>query len=109
LWAGFIRIGFVHHVAWSVNSICHMIGERPFQARDKAANFALLAIASMGEAWHNLHHADPSCARHGVDPRQIDISARVSWLLERAGLVYDVHWPRPERLERIRRSLEGDS
>lgn len=84
-----------------------MIGERPFQARDKAANFAPLAIASLGEAWHNPHHADPSCARHGVDPGQIDISARVIWLLERAHLVYDVHWPNPERLERIRRSLEA--
>src|SRR5262249_11253581 len=65
-WAGLVRISFLHHVTWSVNSICHMIGERPFASRDRAANFWPLAILSMGESWHNSHHADPTCARHGV-------------------------------------------
>ncbi|WP_433077801.1 acyl-CoA desaturase [Dactylosporangium sp. CA-052675] len=104
VWAGLIRVGLVHHVSWSVNSVCHLVGERPFRARDRAANFAPLAIASMGEAWHNLHHADPTSARHGVDPGQIDIAARVIWLLERLGLVRDVRWPTPERLRRIRQA-----
>ncbi|MFI5916823.1 acyl-CoA desaturase [Dactylosporangium sp. NPDC051541] len=104
VWAGLIRVGLVHHVSWSVNSICHLIGERPFKARDRAANFAPLAIASMGEAWHNLHHADPSSARHGVERGQIDIAARVIWLMERLGWAYDVRWPTPERIRRLRRS-----
>jgi stearoyl-CoA desaturase (delta-9 desaturase) len=102
-WAGAVRVGLVHHMAWSVNSICHMVGERPFQARDKAANFAPLAIFSMGEAWHNLHHAEPTLARHGVERGQIDVTARVIWVLERLRLAYDVRWPTPERLARIRR------
>jgi stearoyl-CoA desaturase (delta-9 desaturase) len=68
-WASLVRVALLHHVTWSVNSICHMIGDRSFDARDKSANFWPLAIASMGESWHNSHHADPTCARHGVQKR----------------------------------------
>ncbi|HJP75940.1 MAG TPA: acyl-CoA desaturase [Pseudonocardiaceae bacterium] len=100
-WAGLVRVGVGHHVTWSINSICHMIGQRPFIARDKSANFWPLAILSMGESWHNLHHADPTCARHGVRRGQIDVSARVIWLFEKAGWVYDVRWPTPARLARL--------
>ncbi len=87
-WAGLVRVAVLHHVTWSVNSICHMIGERPFSARDRSANFWPLAIFSFGESWHNLHHADPTCARHGVLRGQIDISARVIWLFEKFGWAY---------------------
>ncbi|OXM48560.1 acyl-CoA desaturase [Amycolatopsis alba] len=97
-WAGLVRIAFLHHVSWSVNSICHLIGERPFASRDKAANFWPLAILSMGESWHNSHHADPTCARHGVLRGQVDVSARVIWLFEKFGWARDVRWPKPERL-----------
>ncbi|WP_007026110.1 acyl-CoA desaturase [Saccharomonospora iraqiensis] len=97
-WAGLVRIAFSHHITWSVNSICHMVGERPFASRDRAANFWPLAILSMGESWHNSHHADPTCARHGVLRGQIDISARVIWLFEKLGWARNVRWPRPERL-----------
>ncbi|KZB79532.1 acyl-CoA desaturase [Amycolatopsis regifaucium] len=97
-WAGLVRIAFLHHVTWSVNSICHMVGERPFASRDKAANFWPLAILSMGESWHNSHHADPTCARHGVLRGQLDVSARVIWLFEKFGWARDVRWPKPERL-----------
>jgi stearoyl-CoA desaturase (Delta-9 desaturase) len=100
-WAGLVRVSFLHHVTWSVNSVCHMIGERPFHSRDKAANFWPLAILSMGEAWHNLHHADPTCARHGVLRGQIDISARVIWVFEKLGWAWHVRWPTPARLARI--------
>jgi stearoyl-CoA desaturase (Delta-9 desaturase) len=97
-WAGLVRVSFLHHVTWSVNSICHMIGSRPFAARDRSANFWPLAIVSMGESWHNLHHADPTCARHGVRRGQIDISARLIWFFERFGWVHDVRWPTAKRL-----------
>ncbi|UAB99231.1 acyl-CoA desaturase [Dactylosporangium vinaceum] len=100
-WAGLIRVFALHHVTWSVNSVCHMIGERPFAARDRSANFWPLAILSMGESWHNLHHADPTSARHGVLRGQIDISARTIWLFERLGWAWDVRWPTPARLARI--------
>jgi stearoyl-CoA desaturase (delta-9 desaturase) len=100
-WAGLVRVAVLHHVTWSINSICHMIGSRPFAARDRSANFWPLAILSMGESWHNLHHADPTCARHGVGRGQVDISARLIWMFEKFGWVYDVRWPTPRRLARI--------
>jgi stearoyl-CoA desaturase (Delta-9 desaturase) len=97
-WAGVIRMALFHHVTWSVNSICHVVGKRPFTSRDRATNFWPLAILSFGESWHNSHHADPSAARHGVLPGQIDVAARLIWLFERFGWVHDVHWPRADRL-----------
>jgi stearoyl-CoA desaturase (delta-9 desaturase) len=97
-WAGFVRVGFLHHITWSVNSICHMIGDRPFVSRDRAANFWPLALLSMGESWHNSHHADPTGARHGVMRGQLDISARVIWIFEKFGWATNVRWPKPERL-----------
>ena len=65
-WGSLVRIALLHHVTWSINSICHAIGERPFKSRDRSGNVWWLAFLSMGESWHNLHHADPTCARHGV-------------------------------------------
>jgi fatty-acid desaturase len=91
-------LGRRSHVAWSVNSICHLVCSRPYAARDRSANFWPLAILSMGESWHNLHHADPTCARQGVRRGQIDISARLIWLLEKAGWAHDVRWPTAKRL-----------
>jgi stearoyl-CoA desaturase (delta-9 desaturase) len=99
-WASLVRVALLHHVTWSVNSICHMIGDRPFESRDKSANFWPLAIASMGESWHNSHHADPTCARHGVQRGQIDISARIIWAFEKLGWATHVRWPKPERSNR---------
>jgi len=100
-WAGLIRVALLHHVTWSVNSICHLIGDRPYAARDKSANFWPLAILSCGESWHNSHHADPTGARHGVRRGQIDISARLIWIFEKLGWVSQVRWPKPERLARL--------
>ncbi|MEV4713669.1 acyl-CoA desaturase [Micromonospora sp. NPDC049374] len=99
-WAGLVRISLLHHVTWSINSVCHVYGERPFMMRhgDRAANFWPLALVSFGESWHNLHHADPTSARHGVLRGQIDISARVIWLFEKVGAAWDVRWPKPERI-----------
>jgi stearoyl-CoA desaturase (delta-9 desaturase) len=103
LWAGLARISFQHHVTWSVNSVCHMIGERPFASRDRSANFWPLAILSMGESWHNTHHADPTSARHGAQRGQIDISARVIWLFEKLGWAWNVRWPTAKRLAALAR------
>jgi stearoyl-CoA desaturase (delta-9 desaturase) len=98
-WASIVRIGLLHHVTWSINSICHTWGERPFATKDRAVNVWWLAVASGGESWHNLHHADPTCARHGVDKGQVDSSARLIQLFEKLGWAHDVRWPKPERLE----------
>jgi stearoyl-CoA desaturase (Delta-9 desaturase) len=98
-WASLVRVAMLHHVTWSINSICHTVGNRPFNSRDKSGNVWWLAIPSMGESWHNLHHADPTCARHGVLRGQIDTSARIIWLFEKLGWIYDVRWPVKERLD----------
>jgi stearoyl-CoA desaturase (delta-9 desaturase) len=99
-WASLVRIALLHHVTWSINSICHVYGDRPFATRgaDRASNFWPLAILSMGESWHNSHHADPTCARHGVLRAQLDPSARLIWFFEKAGWLYDVRWPVMARL-----------
>jgi stearoyl-CoA desaturase (delta-9 desaturase) len=101
-WASLVRVFLLHHVTWSINSICHTIGERPFAARDKSSNFWPLAILSFGESWHNMHHADPTAARHGVDRWQLDTSARLIWIFEKLRWVSDVRWPKPERLAKLR-------
>ena len=105
-WAGLVRVALLQHVTWSINSICHTFGKEEFTVRDKARNVSWLAIASFGESWHNLHHADPTCARHGVLKGQIDISARLIWIFEKLGWVYDVRWPDGERLS-AKRAREG--
>ena len=97
-WATLVRIAFLHHITWSINSICHTFGKEEFEVRDKSRNVSWLAILSFGESWHNLHHADPTCARHGVLKGQIDIAARAIWLAEKLGWVYDVRWPDAARL-----------
>jgi len=97
-WASLVRVALLHHVTWSINSICHTWGERPFVTKDRSVNVWWLAILSMGESWHNLHHADPTCARHGVDKGQLDTSARLIRWFEQAGWVRDVRWPKQERL-----------
>ena len=97
-WGSLVRVGLLHHVTWSINSICHAVGERPFKSRDRSGNVWWLAVLSMGESWHNLHHADPTCARHGVLKGQVDSSARVIQLFERLGWAYDVRWPKADRI-----------
>ncbi|CAB4964069.1 MAG: acyl-CoA desaturase [Actinobacteria bacterium] len=97
-WGTLVRIALVHHVTWSINSICHVFGTRPFTSRDQSSNVGWLAIPSFGESWHNLHHVDPTAARHGVLKGQIDISAFLIRRLEKIGLITDVRWPKPLRL-----------
>ena len=80
-----------------------MIGDRPWTHRDRSTNFWPLATLSFGESWHNLHHADPTCARHGVQRGQVDISARVIRTFEALRWATAVRWPTARRLERIAR------
>ncbi|MFN8076775.1 MAG: acyl-CoA desaturase [Kineosporiaceae bacterium] len=97
-WGSLVRVCLLHHVTWSINSICHALGERPFASRDRSGNVWWLAVLSFGESWHNLHHADPTCARHGVLRGQVDISARVIWAFEKLGWAREVRWPVAERV-----------
>ncbi|MFC6080507.1 acyl-CoA desaturase [Sphaerisporangium aureirubrum] len=104
LWAGLIRIALLQHVTWSVNSLCHVVGSRPYRTRrhDRSTNVWPLALLSFGESWHNGHHSEPTCARHGVERGQIDPSAGLIRLLERLGWAADVRWPDQARLRHRR-------
>jgi stearoyl-CoA desaturase (delta-9 desaturase) len=97
LWGGLVRVFLLHHVTWSINSICHFFGRRRFATDDESRNVFWLALPSMGEAWHHNHHAFPRSAFHGLRRREIDPSGLVIAGLERLGLVWDVVRIAPER------------
>jgi stearoyl-CoA desaturase (delta-9 desaturase) len=90
LWGGAVRLLVLHHVTYSINSICHRFGHRQFSVRDESRNVGWLALPSLGESWHNNHHAFPTSAEHGLRRRQLDLSAMVIRALERSGLAWDV-------------------
>ena len=98
LWGGAVRIFLLHHVTFSVNSICHFIGRRDFKTKDESRNVWWLALFSLGESWHNGHHAFPSSAAHGLKRWQFDATASLITMLERFGLVWDVVRIKPELL-----------
>jgi stearoyl-CoA desaturase (Delta-9 desaturase) len=92
VWGGGVRIFLLHHVTWSINSICHFIGRRQFVSSDESRNVWWLALVSFGESWHNNHHAFPTSAYHGLRRLQVatDPGAWVIWLLEKCGLAWKV-------------------
>ncbi|UTI63775.1 acyl-CoA desaturase [Paraconexibacter antarcticus] len=97
LWGGGVRILVLHHATFSINSLCHTFGRRPFATGDESRNLAWLAPLSFGEAWHNNHHAFPTSARHGLRRGQIDPGDWLITALERTGLAWDVIRITPER------------
>jgi stearoyl-CoA desaturase (delta-9 desaturase) len=98
LWGGLVRILLVHHITWSVNSVCHLWGTRPFRSKDESRNNALVAILALGEGWHNNHHAFPTSARHGLRWWEFDASYLLIRLLQACRLATDVRTPDPERI-----------
>jgi stearoyl-CoA desaturase (delta-9 desaturase) len=98
LWGSLARIFFLHHVTWSVNSICHFYGNRPYRTTDHSTNNWLLAIISFGESWHNNHHAFPTSAVHGIERGQIDLTGGAIRILQKLGLVRDVKVVTPKQL-----------
>jgi len=98
LWGGAIRMVVVHHVTYSINSVCHFFGRREYRTTDESRNVWWLAPFTFGESWHNTHHAFPTSARHGLGRLQLDISAWVIRGLEKAGLAWDVVRISPDRM-----------
>lgn len=115
VWGGLVRVFVLQQATFAINSACHLWGTRPFRtrARDRSTNFAPLAVLSMGENWHNAHHSNPRMARHGVDPRQLDSTARLIRLLELCHLASAVRWPSPTELDARRQppehAIRGDA
>jgi stearoyl-CoA desaturase (Delta-9 desaturase) len=97
LWGGLVRIFFVHHVTWSVNSVCHFLGSRRFEVEDRSTNVFWLALPSLGESWHHNHHAFPRSAVHGLRRWELDPSALLIAGMERVGLAWNVVRIAPER------------
>jgi stearoyl-CoA desaturase (delta-9 desaturase) len=105
IWGGLVRLFLVHHVTWSINSVCHLWGSRPFNSRDHSRNNVIMGVLAMGEGWHNNHHAFPTSARHGLKWWQIDTSYMLIKALSWVGLVRHIKVPEPERLEmKVRKS-----
>jgi stearoyl-CoA desaturase (delta-9 desaturase) len=100
LWGGAVRLLVVHHVTYSINSLCHYFGRRRFDTDDESRNLAWLSLLSMGEAWHNNHHAFPTSAAHGLRWYELDLSNLVIRGLEKLGLAWDVVRIDPARQER---------
>jgi stearoyl-CoA desaturase (delta-9 desaturase) len=109
LWGGGVRLLLLHHVTYSINSICHVFGRKTFQTTDESRNVFWLSLITLGESWHNNHHAFPTSARHGMRKWQPDPSAAVIWGLERLGLAWDVVRVDPERQKRKLRPAAGEA
>ena len=97
LWGGLVRVFFVHHVTWSVNSVCHFLGSRRFEVDDQSTNVFWLALPSLGESWHHNHHAFPRSAVHGLRRWELDPSALLIAAMEKVGLAWNVIRIPPER------------
>jgi stearoyl-CoA desaturase (delta-9 desaturase) len=97
LWAGLVRIFLVHHITWSINSICHFFGRRRFDTNDFSTNVFWLSLPSLGEAWHHNHHAFPRSARHGLRWYELDPSWWLIRVLAKLGLAWDVVLPNQEQ------------
>lgn len=100
IWAGLLRMFLLHHVTWSINSICHFYGTRPFASRDEARNNIWLSVLSFGESWHNAHHAFPASARHGLRWWEFDASWITIKAMEVVGLARNIKLPSPNQLAR---------
>jgi stearoyl-CoA desaturase (delta-9 desaturase) len=90
LWGGLVRVFLTHHVTWSVNSVCHTFGTRPYRTKDRSRNQWLVGLLALGEGWHNNHHAFPRSALHGLRWWQVDLSGLTIRLLARLRLISQV-------------------
>jgi stearoyl-CoA desaturase (delta-9 desaturase) len=93
IWGGLVRIFLVHHITWSINSVCHLWGSRPFRSHDESRNNFLFGVLGFGEGWHNNHHAFPTSARHGLAWWQFDLSYYVIRVMAWLRLAYNVRIP----------------
>lgn len=107
IWGGLVRIFLVHHVTWSVNSVCHFFGSRRFDIEDHSTNVGWLAVFSLGESWHHNHHAFPRSAYHGLRWWEFDLSGLIISALQRVGLAWNVVRIAPERQRAKTKTLAG--
>jgi stearoyl-CoA desaturase (delta-9 desaturase) len=105
IWGGLVRVFLVHHVTWSVNSVCHFFGRRRFDIEDHSTNVAWLSILSLGESWHHNHHAFPRSARHGLRWYEIDLSGLLIKAMQKTKLAWNVvEIPRERQEQKMART-----
>ena len=102
IWGGLVRLFLVHHMTWSINSVCHLWGMRPYRSADASRNNVVMGVLAMGEGWHNSHHAFPNSARHGLRWWQLDVSWLLIRDLSRVGLAWNLKVPSRAAQERAR-------
>lgn len=102
VWGGLVRVLLVHHVTWSINSVCHLWGRRPYASGDESRNNYLFGLVALGEGWHNTHHAFPTSSRHGLQWWQPDVSYWVIRTLAAVGLAWDLKLPTMEARQKKR-------
>ena len=105
IWGGLVRVFMVHHLTWSINSVCHLWGTRPFRSHDESRNNVIVGILGLGEGWHNNHHAFPTSARHGLRWWEFDASYLLIRAMELVGLAWKVKVPAPHVIERRAKGL----
>ncbi len=105
IWGGLVRVFLLHHVTWSINSVCHIWGTQPFDSHDESRNNAIFGVLALGEGWHNNHHAFPASARHGLRWWEFDLSYLLILAMSKVGLASHVRVPPRARIEskRVRR------
>lgn len=103
LWGGLTRVFLVHHVTWSINSVCHLWGSQPFRSHDHSRNNFVFGVLALGEGWHNNHHAFPTSARHGLKWWQIDLSYAIIQGMALLGLAWKIRVPAAQAIEAKRK------
>ncbi len=99
LWGGPVRVFAMNHLTyWCINSVTHLVGSRPYRTGDRSTNVALLCIPTLGQSWHNNHHADPTSALMSHRWWQLDLGGVLIAVLERGGLARRVRRPNRARL-----------
>ncbi|CAN5745264.1 hypothetical protein BH11PLA1_BH11PLA1_07190 [soil metagenome] len=99
LWGGLVRIWMVHHITWSVNSVCHIWGTRPYESGDHSRNNVIVGVLALGEGWHNNHHAFPASARHGLQWWQFDLSWICVWAMSKVGMAKEIRIPSEAKMK----------
>jgi len=107
LWGGLVRLFLVHHITWSINSVCHLWGTQPFDCHDESRNNMFVAVLAGGEGWHNNHHAFPTSARHGLRWWELDMSYMFIRVLGFVGLARDIRRPTAEKVAAKRAENRG--
>lgn len=102
VWIGILNRVALLHAFGLINSMCHLVGTRPYHSTgvDTSKNNLFVALLIFGEGWHNNHHAFPSSAKQGLRWFQIDPAWYTIWVLKQIGLASDVKVPRQDVLKK---------